>query len=295
VTANTHVLIILPIAHSTSGPESCGPSPQRFTTPSTPHYLPLPFFCLHPSQPPATTAVAFSRCTCYPAAAASNPPPPLQLAAAALPLPSSEQNGLGVAGVHRSPKRQWRRWGGGCGGGGAGHGATGTKAWPLPTTSRRNDINTDGAVEGGREGKKEDTGQGAESGAEIGVRKAKTAKSSAEWVGGGGESGWATGGRVQGGRGGPARVAVVTECNARIRAYREGADWWRWGLQDERPRVVRSAKEGRCVEESSSPQERLGRQQRWIRPPRNLIHDWSNVSGGSSCGTDPRPDWTHSS
>jgi len=91
--------------------------------------------------------------------------------------------------VHRSPKRQWRRWGGGCGGGGAGHGATGTKTWPLPTTSRNNDINTDGAVERVNEGKEEDTGKGAESGAKIGGRKAKTAKSSAEWVGGGGRSG----------------------------------------------------------------------------------------------------------
>jgi len=66
-------------------------------------------------------------------------------------------------------------------GGGADHGATGTKTWPLSTTSRRNDVNTEGAAEGGKEEKKEDTGQGAESGAKIGGRKAK---SSAEWVGG---------------------------------------------------------------------------------------------------------------
>jgi len=57
-------------------------------------------------------------------------------------------------------------------------------------------------------------------------------------------------------------VAVATECNAQRRAYRDGADRWRWGLQDERPRVVRSAKKGCGVEESSSPQERLGGQQR---------------------------------
>jgi len=81
------------------------PPPQRFTTPSTHHSLPHSCFCLHPSQLPATTAAAPSPCTCYPTAATANPPPHLQLTATT-PLPSSDENALGVAGLHRSPKRQ---------------------------------------------------------------------------------------------------------------------------------------------------------------------------------------------
>jgi len=76
-------------------------------------------------------------------------------------------------------------------------------------------------------------------------------------------------------------VAVVTECNARRRAYRGAADRWQWGPQDERPRAVHSTKEDRRVEESSRPLERLGGQRRWIKPLPNLIHDWSNDAGGS--------------
>jgi len=83
----------------------------------------------------------------------------------------------------------------------------------------------------------------------------------------------------------------VTECNVRRRAYRGVAVRCRWGPQDERPRAVRSAKKDRCVEESSSPQECLGGQRTWIRPPPTLIHDRSNDAGGSFCGTDPPPDW----
>jgi len=108
------------------------------------------------------------------------------------PYPPQTSKALGAAGVHRSPKRQWPRWGGGCGGGGADHGATGSKTWPLPTTSRRNDIKTIGAVEGGRQGKKDDTGQGAKVGPKSGKEKQRRRGRRRSGRAGGG------GGRVEG-------------------------------------------------------------------------------------------------
>ena len=62
----------------------------------------------------------------------------------------------------------------------------------------------------------------------------------------------------------------MTECNARRRAYRGGADRWRWGPQDERPRAVRSAEEDRCGESR--------------RVPRSA---WA----GNGKGSDPAPIW----
>jgi len=170
-----------------------------------------------------------------------------------------------------------RRMRGGC----ADHGAAGIKLLPLPTTSWRNDENTAGAPQGGNEAKKE-------------RYRARSGKRGQNWgkkskddevvsgVGGrrGGKAGWGIGGVLQEERRGSARVVVVTECNARRRAFRAGADRWRWGPQDKRPRAVRSAEKDRCVEETSSPQERLGGQRTWIRPPPSLKNDWSDDAGG---------------
>jgi len=186
VTASTHVLIILPIAYSTSGPESCRPPPalhHASHTPLPPPPLlllaPITAACYHRRRSFSLHRLNGRRCCQPPSppAADCHRPPPTFL--------RPECTGSGRC-ARKSPKRQWGPWGGGCAGGGADHGATGAKMWPLPTTSRRNDVNTEDAAEGGSEGKTEDTGQGSEIGAEIGGRKAKTANSSAEWVGAGG-------------------------------------------------------------------------------------------------------------
>ena len=246
-------------------------------------------------HPPVTTAAGLSSCTCYPATATANPSPP-PADGCHRPFPTLLRLELTRGGrcVHRSPKRQRGRWRGGC----VESAPTMERRalnWPLPTTSWRTDENTAGAPQGGNEAKKERYRARSEKRGQNWGKKSKDDEF-VSGVGGrrGGKAGWGIGGVLQEERRGSARVVVVTECNARRRAFRAGADRWRWGPQDKRPRAVRSAEMDRCVEETSSPQECLGGQRTWIRPPPSLKMI-GQTTPGSFCGADPLPNWINSS